>query len=298
LKLLTDEEDQVRAMATSHIAEMTKKIPPEIIISDILPIAQQLSNDGVVSVRSSLAVSITQLAPQIGKANTQQYLFKIIEACLQDDSTEVQLKIITTLDYLNHVMVLSQLSQKVLVTVMKLVNNSSWRCRLRTIELIPELIQQLTECQFELVRVSVSVLTDKVYAIRVKAIENIKKMIATCGIDWVKSKILPSVISLSNASLYHHRIICMNCINQIIPSLSAETITTIIIPIIIKLLSDKVPNVRFNAIKTFIIILPLVSSNIIQTRIKPALLATKNDKDQDVLDELSKALEKINQFLC
>ncbi|EKE36944.1 hypothetical protein ENUP19_0088G0019 [Entamoeba nuttalli] len=296
--LLNDEDDHVRSMAASHIADITKKIPPETIISEILPLAEKLSVDPVIDVRSSLAASITQIAPQIGRANCQNYLFKIIETCLQDNSTEVQLKIITTLDYLNHVMVLSQLSQKVLATVMKLVNDPSWRCRLQTIELIPELIQQLTECHFELIRVSVAVLTDKVYAIRVKAIENIKKLIASCGIDWVKSRILPSVISLASSGLYHHRIICMNCITQIIPSLSAETITTIIIPIVLKLLTDKVPNVRFNAIKTFIVILPLVSGNIIQTRIKPALLATKNDKDADVLGELTKAIESVNQFLC
>ncbi|KAL7719959.1 Protein phosphatase PP2A regulatory subunit A [Entamoeba marina] len=298
LSLLTDEEDQVRAIAAKHIADITKKIPPESIISCILPVAHKLSTDKNVFVRSCLSSSITQLAPQLGKANCQEYLFSIIETCLQDENTEVQLKIITTLDCLNHVMVLSQLSQKVLATVMKLVNDSSWRCRLQTIELIPELIQQLTDCNFELVKVCVSVLTDKVYAIRVKAIENIKKLIVACGVDWVKSRILPSVISLANSSLYLHRIICMNCISQIIPSLSGETITTIIIPITLKLLSDKVPNVRFNAINTFNVIIPIVSVNVIQTRIKPALVSLKSDSDADVLSELSKTLDLVNQFLC
>ncbi|ELP92701.1 protein phosphatase PP2A regulatory subunit A, putative [Entamoeba invadens IP1] len=296
--LLNDEDDQVRAMAASHIADITKKIPPEIIINKILPLANKLAEDPVVDVRSSLAEAITQLAPQIGKANCQKYLFKTIDMCLQDEKTEVQLKIITTLDYLNHVMVLSQLSQKVLQTVMRLVNDQNWRCRLQTIELIPDLLLQLQECHFELIKVSVSVLTDKVYAIRIKAIENIKKLLTSFGIEWVKSKILPSVISLANSPLYLHRTICLNCISQIIPSLSVETITTIVIPITLKLLSDKVPNVRFNAIKTFVVCLPLVTPNVIQTRIKPALVACKTDKDPDVVLEVGKALDGVNQFLC
>ena len=108
---------------------------------------------------------------------------------------------------------------------------------------------------------------DPVSAIRIKAIENIKKLIAVCGVDRVKQKILPHVLALAAAPLFLH------CISQITPSFSAETITTAVLPTITKLLADPVPNIRFAAVKTFEVIFPLVSMNILQTRVKSALVA-------------------------
>ena len=258
------------AGAAAHIAEITKKMAPETIIADVLPVGGKLSTDANSHVRTSFAGAVTQLAPQIGKTTSRKYLFDIVERCLKDPETEVQLKIITTLDSLKAVMVLSHFSQKVLETVLRLAHDRSWRCRLQTIELIPELITQLLDCQDELVKVSTSMLVDPVYAIRIKAIENIKKLIAVCGVDRVKQKILPHVLALAAAPLFLH------CISQITPSFSAETITTAVLPTITKLLADPVPNVRFAAVKTFEVIFPLVSMNILQTRVKPALVAVEN----------------------
>ena len=83
-------------------------------------------------------------------------------------------------------MVLSHFSQKVLETVLRLAHDHSWHCRLQTIELISELITQLLDCQDELVRVNTSMLVDPIFATHIKAIENIKKLIAVCGVDRVK----------------------------------------------------------------------------------------------------------------
>ena len=80
--------------------------------------------------------------------------------------TDVHLKTITTLDSLKAVVVLSHFSQKVLEPVLRLAHDRSWRCRLQTIELIPELITQRLDCQDELVKVSTSTLVDPVNATR------------------------------------------------------------------------------------------------------------------------------------
>ena len=301
LKLLEDPEDQVRAMAASHLSEITKKLKTEVVVSEkFLQKVRNLSKDPIVHVRSSLASSITQIAPQIGKPNSQNYLFGIIKQCLQDNNTEVRLNIITTLDSLYYVMVLNELSADVMVTVKRLAEDSNWRCRLQTIELIPELIRLMKENENELVKIALDGLKDKVYSIRMKAIDNVKKLMTTQqdGVTWIKQKMFPQIIGMASSKLYHERIICMNCLSQIIHQFSAETITTSIIPVLKMLITDKIPNVRFNAIKTFVVIFPLVTTSTIQNRIKPLLMATSDDKDPDVIAELNKALDNMNQFLC
>ena len=96
----------------------------------------------------------------------RKYLFDTVERCLKVPQTEVQLKIITTLDSLKAVVVLSHFSQKVLEPVLRLAHDRSWRCHLQTIKLIPELITPLFDCQDELVKVSTSTLVDPVNATR------------------------------------------------------------------------------------------------------------------------------------
>ena len=245
----------MRAVAAAHIAVITKKKTPETIIADVLPVGGKLSADANSHVCPSFAGAVMRLAPQICKTNSGKYLFDIVQLCLKDPETEVQLKIIPTLDSLKAVVVLSHFSQNVLETVLRLAHDRSWRCRLQTIELIPELITQLLDCQDELVNVITSMLVDPIYATLIKAIENIKKLIAVCGVDRGKQKIL------------------LHCISQITPSFSAETITTAVLPTITKVLADPVPNIRFAAVKTFEVIFPLVSMNILQTRVKSALVA-------------------------
>ena len=147
-------------------AEITKKMAPETIIADVLPVGGKLSTDANSHVRTSFAGAVTQLAPQIGKTTSRKYLFDTVERCLKVPETEVQFKIITTPDSLKAVVVLSHLSQKVIETVLRLAHDRSWRCHLQTIELIPELITPLFDCQDELVKVSTSTLVDPVNVTR------------------------------------------------------------------------------------------------------------------------------------
>ena len=139
---------------------------PETNIADVLPVGGKLSTDANSHDRTSFAGVVTQLAPQIGKTTSRKYLFDTVERCLKDPQTEVQLKIITTLDSLKAVVVLSHFSQNVLEPVLRLAHNRSWRCRLQTIKLIPELITPLFDCQDELVKVSTSTIVDPVNATR------------------------------------------------------------------------------------------------------------------------------------
>ena len=154
------------SVAAAHIAEITKKIAPETNIADVLPVGGKLSMDANSHDRTSFAGVVTQLAPQIGKTTSRKYLFDTVERCLKVPQTEVQLKIITTLDSLKAVVVLSHFSQKVLEPVLRLAHDRSWRCHLQTIKPIPELITPLFDCQDELVKVSTSTLVDPVNATR------------------------------------------------------------------------------------------------------------------------------------
>ena len=89
LNLLQDEEVYVRAVAAAHIAEIAKKMAPETIIADVLPVGGKLSTDANSHVRTSFAGAVTRLARQIGKTTSRKYLFDTVERCLKDSETEV-----------------------------------------------------------------------------------------------------------------------------------------------------------------------------------------------------------------
>ena len=97
---------------------------------------------------------------------------------MKDPETEVQLKIITTLDSLKAVVVLSHFSQKDLETVLRLAHDRSWRCHLQTIKLIPGLITPLFDCQDELVKVNTSTLVDPVNATRMVVLDGMQWFLA------------------------------------------------------------------------------------------------------------------------
>lgn len=68
------------------------------IIEDILPVIKPLTVDANQHVKIALASVVMGLAPLLGNQNTIEHLLPIFLGMLRDDTPEVRLNIISSLD--------------------------------------------------------------------------------------------------------------------------------------------------------------------------------------------------------
>jgi serine/threonine-protein phosphatase 2A regulatory subunit A len=94
-------------------------------------------------------VQVMGLAPVIGRELTIEHLLPLYLILLKDDTAEVRLNIISSLDKVNDVIGASQLSTSLLPAIVELAEDSKWRVRLAIVEYMPLLAKQLGQQFFE-----------------------------------------------------------------------------------------------------------------------------------------------------
>jgi serine/threonine-protein phosphatase 2A regulatory subunit A len=100
--LLKDSEGEVRDAAASKLQAFCNALPEagrrEAVINEILSVIRPLTTDANQHVKIALASVIMGLAPILGQENTVTHLLPIFLSMLHDDTPEVRLNIISSLD--------------------------------------------------------------------------------------------------------------------------------------------------------------------------------------------------------
>ena len=100
--LLKDTEGEVRDAAASKLQAFCASLPEpgrkDAVINDILSVIRPLTSDANQHVKVALASVIMGLAPILQKESTVQHLLPIFLSMLRDDTPEVRLNIISSLD--------------------------------------------------------------------------------------------------------------------------------------------------------------------------------------------------------
>ena len=153
ISLMNDNEGEVRkaiAKQLPEFCELLSNFPTtnQAILNKIIPIVNKLSQDPHENVRSSLASSITNLSPILGKQSTIDNLLPIFLVMLKDEFPEVRLNIISNLSVVNEIIGINLLSINLLPAITELAQDNKWRVRLAIIEYIPKLANQLGESFF------------------------------------------------------------------------------------------------------------------------------------------------------
>ncbi len=316
LKLLKDNEPEVRtaaALKVSHITERIVKLPApsenesgtglELVIRDIMPLIQQLVNDSSQHVRAALASNIMGMAPNLGTDVTVQHLVDIVFALLKDDYPEVRLNVISQLDKVSFIMSIEKLSEQLMAAIVDLAEDKNWRVRLAIIAHIPLLAGQLGKEFFErkakLGVLCINWLGDSVCTIREAAITNLKKLTEVFGVEWAKEHIVPQVLALFDTSNnYLLRMTSLNAIGVLSELVGEETVENSFLPVVTeRACRDPVPNVRFCSAKTLTIVIPFVRKDVRENKIRPCLMnlvQPDTEKDADVHYFAQQALNKLS----
>ncbi|ODV79355.1 ARM repeat-containing protein [Suhomyces tanzawaensis NRRL Y-17324] len=324
IKLMNDNEGEVRKAVCKQLPEFCHllikyKSTKATILSKIIPVLNDLSQDNQENVRASLASSITKLSPILERQSTIDKLLPIFLTMLKDEFPDVRLNIISNLSVVNETIGINLLSTNLLPAITELAQDHKWRVRLAIIEYMPKLANQLGESFFkdELLSLCMSWLWDPVFAIRDAAVKNLKELTTIFGSNWANSEIINRLLNNDDKideddkidySNFIIRITCLFAITSLIPVIDYEIIEAKILPFINSLIVDAVPNIRFNVAKSYLVIVEsLVKSNtvgkdelhkLINTEILQNLEKLQNDEDVDVRFYSSKSIRGINEILA
>ncbi|AOA64512.1 Protein phosphatase PP2A regulatory subunit A [Komagataella phaffii CBS 7435] len=278
----------------------------DIIIKEIIPCVNSLSEDESEVVRAALASQITGLAPYLGNEATIEHLLPIFLHMLNDVFSEVRLNIISNLQVVNEVIGIERLSNSLLPAITSLAQDKQWRVRLAIIEQIPLLAEQLGVSFFDegLGQLCMGWLDDPVYSIREAAVNNLQKLTQIFGEEWARKDLILRILERQDDLInFIHRITSLFAFMKLIPVVRNEIIKTDIYPFFERLIKDEVPNIRFNVAKAYQVIGETLLANdpkeapVIESTIIPQLVQLTNDEDVDVRFFATKSLEGVKKAL-
>ncbi|VDM30687.1 unnamed protein product [Toxocara canis] len=100
--LLKDMEGEVRSAAAAKIQQFCEALPAagreKAILTHVLPVVKELVTDPNQHVKTALASVVMGLAPILGNELTMEHLLPIYLTLLRDETAEVRLNIISSLD--------------------------------------------------------------------------------------------------------------------------------------------------------------------------------------------------------
>lgn len=294
IKLLKDNEGEVRTGAMSSLLGVCKSSDPLAFKSQVLPHFVTFSTDGTNAVRVAFSEGLVDVCPVLGKDVTLTHFLPIILRLLKDDDADVRLNIISKVDVLSKVLDPDQLSQTVVPAVLEMAQDAKWRVRLSVMEKLTHIGKQLGIVMFEktLRDVILAGLADSVYAVRTASCEQIRVMFDAFGVEWGIKKLLPSIFDIYEKAInYLHRMVPVVVIGHVATIIPVETSVEFALPILLKACKDPVSNIRLCAARTLEKMIPTLDSTLVQTRIKPLLLEMKTDADSDVQYFSSQALK-------
>jgi len=114
LKFLADPEAEIKTNAATRLAEYAILLDVDDIVGKVIPAIKPLASDNIQHVRASLASSILQLCPLIGKKYTNDHILSIFLLLLRDEFSDVRLALFKNLDEITKVIDIDSLSQSLL----------------------------------------------------------------------------------------------------------------------------------------------------------------------------------------
>ena len=290
LKLLQDQEGEVRSMACLKLDVVGEALCKEENFDKILSCLKTLKSDSLNYVRSSLASNILSLAPIIGAKKTNEFIFPIFQDLIKDEDHDIRMVIIKNLDKLNEVVNIDNFVQGIIPSLVEISDNNNWRVRNQVQEIVPVFARIVNKKLFleSIMPICIKWLTDPVYAIRQNACKIMKKLYDIFKGEDFEKKLLNKLSPMAKSESYLIRITVVMLIREfLIDEYELDFLEKKLFPYIVKLSDDKIPNVR-QACSVIIKKLVRLSKNKdVVKECKSIIEELKRDKDLEVVYAIS-----------
>ena len=170
--LISDKEPEVKSEAVAKLHELSKHASPSRLIDKLVPNLNNITvNDVSQHVRGSLALSVCDVAKNLGKQHALTYIVPVVVTLLKDQATEVRIILMQHLRTLTEVIGQDEFDRNIIPQLTQLSTDKIWRVKLALINFMPELAQFLDTALFKdrLESVIMGLMSDTVFQIREEA---------------------------------------------------------------------------------------------------------------------------------
>ena len=284
VKLLSDTEGEVRAVATGKLSSVCSVRPDKTLLTLLTPSLIKLARDDADPVRAALAEALCKTCPVFGAVLTTEVLLQFILKLLRDAVTSVRLKVVANLEHITCLLKLDEMRPAVLPAIVELATDRQWRVRLSVLEYAPSLAKSLGEKLFidELLPVVFRWLADPVFKVREAAAATLEKLAAQLGNEASVSHLIPAVVDLSKNNNYLYRMTALMAVTSLAQTLPERTVIEKLLPVVRGMVGDLVPNVRFNVALALKQLSKKLSKRVYTDEISRLLKQLASDSDKDV----------------
>ena len=286
LKLLQDNEGEVRSMACSKLDDVGEALCKEDNFDKILSCLKNLKSDSLNYVRSSLASNVLSLAPIIGAKKTNEYIFPVFQELIKDEDHDIRMVIIKNLDKLNEVVNIDNFVQGIIPSLVEISDNNNWRVRNQVQEIVPVFARIVNKKLFleSIMPICIKWLTDPVYAIRQNACKIMKRLFDIFKGEDFEKKLLSKISPMSKSESYLIRITVVMLIREfLVDEFELDFLEKKLFPYIVKLSDDKIPNVRQACSVVIKKLMRLSKNKDVVKECKSIVEELKRDKDLEVV---------------
>ena len=286
LKLLQDQEGEVRSMACQKLDDASEFLCNEEKFDDILSCLKTLKSDPLPYVRNSLASNILSIAPIIGAKKTNEYIFPIFLDLIKDEDHDIRMVIIKNLDKLNEVINIDNYVKGIIPSLIEISDNNNWRVRNQVQEIVPVLARIVNKKVFidNIMPICLKWLTDPVYAIRQCSCKIIKRLHDIFKGEDFEKKLLNKISPMAKSDSYLIRITVVLLIKEfLVDEYELDFMEKKLFPYISRLSNDKIPNVRQACSVVIKKLVRLSKNKDVVKECKSIIDELKKDKDLEVV---------------
>jgi serine/threonine-protein phosphatase 2A regulatory subunit A len=226
------------------------------------------------------------MAPKIGAAKTNEYIFPIFLDLIKDEDHDIRMVIIKNLDKLNEVVNIDNFVQGIIPSLVEISDNNNWRVRAQVEETVPVFARIVNRKLFldSIMPICIKWLTDPVYAIRQRACKIMKRLYDIFKGEDFEKKLLNKISSMAKSDSYLLRITVVILIREfLVDEYELDFMEKKLFPYISKLSDDKIPNVRQACSVVIKKLVRLSKNKDVVKECKSIIDELKKDKDLEVV---------------
>ncbi|CAO3653378.1 unnamed protein product [Mucor hiemalis] len=240
-QLIQDDTPMVKRAAAKALADFSKELTKEQLISHILPLFLRLTNDDQDTVRLLTVEDLVQIAKMLPPEECRQYLLATLKSLGQD---------------------------------------RSWRVRYMVATHFNELCEAFGESitREEMVTLFVSLIKDSEGEVKILSIGQAPAFAKRIDQSVVIEKILPCIKDLVIDTNQHVRAAVATNISGLAPILGKDLTIEYLLPLFLQLLKDDFPDVRLNIISKLENVNQVIGVDRLSQSLLPAIVDLAEDK--------------------
>ena len=290
--LLRDTEADVRKDAIKVAKTICAEVPAEVLESELLECVKAMVGDPELRVKVALCDELPAIAALLGPESATTLLLPILNMLLQDEVSDVRLRVVGKLTDIAEVVGADALVSAIPMVV--IATDESWRVRMSLCEFVPLIAAYMDQATFDKTwkKQCEDWFNDPVCQVRLAAGKTMAEVHKTFGEPWTREFALPTILETYKASTnYLHRMTALSAAAQFFEAgahalIEEQVVTVMLLP---ALTADRVANVKFKAARVVSSMVGAASPGSIE-QLTAALQLLVDHSDHDVAFYSAEAL--------